>query len=49
VGRKLQKSTASVFGKEVVADNVKALLIYAIVSTVFTVRPPGGANAPQTH
>ncbi|KAG7256251.1 hypothetical protein CRUP_023802 [Coryphaenoides rupestris] len=33
----LENATTSVFGKEVVADNVKALLIYAIVSTVFTV------------
>ena len=34
----LDNATTSVFGKEVVADNVKALLIYAIISTVFTVR-----------
>lgn len=26
------------FGKEVASDNVKALLVYAIVATVFTVR-----------
>uniref|UniRef100_A0A8C5CYU4 Choline transporter-like protein n=1 Tax=Gadus morhua TaxID=8049 RepID=A0A8C5CYU4_GADMO len=33
----LDNATTTVFGKEVVADNVKALLIYAIISTVFTV------------
>lgn len=33
----LENKTESVFGKEVASDNVKALLIYAIVATVFTV------------
>ncbi|XP_077428125.1 choline transporter-like protein 1 [Vanacampus margaritifer] len=33
----LNNNTASVFGKEVAADNVKALLVYAICATVFTV------------
>ncbi|XP_068178047.1 choline transporter-like protein 1 [Antennarius striatus] len=33
----LSNSTLSVFGKEVVSDNVKALLIYAIGATIFTV------------
>lgn len=33
----LKNNTASVFGKEVAADNVKALLVYAICATVFTV------------
>ncbi|XP_034044194.1 choline transporter-like protein 1 [Thalassophryne amazonica] len=33
----LDNKTTSVFGKEVAADNVKALLIYAIGATVFTV------------
>ena len=47
----LDNATTTVFGKEVVADNVKALLIYAIISTVFTVRPQGspapGRTAPS--
>lgn len=30
-------NSTSVFGKEVAADNVKALLIYSIIATVFTV------------
>lgn len=33
----LEDSTLSVFGKEVGSDNVKALLVYAIVATIFTV------------
>ncbi|XP_061685787.1 choline transporter-like protein 1 isoform X3 [Syngnathoides biaculeatus] len=33
----LKNNTTSVFGKEVAADNVKALLVYAIGATVFTV------------
>lgn len=33
----LNNNSTSVFGKEVASDNVKALLIYAIVATVFTV------------
>lgn len=33
----LNNNTPSVLGKEVAADNVKALLIYAIIATVFTV------------
>ncbi|XP_077381171.1 choline transporter-like protein 1 [Festucalex cinctus] len=33
----LNNNTTSVFGKEVAADNVKALLVYAICATVFTV------------
>ncbi|KAJ0051219.1 hypothetical protein NL108_016296, partial [Boleophthalmus pectinirostris] len=33
----LNSNTTNVFGKEVEADNVKALLIYAIGATVFTV------------
>ncbi|XP_077461946.1 choline transporter-like protein 1 [Stigmatopora argus] len=33
----LNNNTTSVFGKEVAADNVKALLVYAICTTVFTV------------
>lgn len=33
----LDSNTLSVFGKEVASDNVKALLIYAIVATIFTV------------
>ncbi|KAM9792572.1 choline transporter-like protein 1 [Neosynchiropus ocellatus] len=33
----LENKTHSVFGKEVASDNVTALLIYAIVATVFTV------------
>lgn len=33
----LNTNSTSVFGKEVASDNVKALLIYAIIATVFTV------------
>lgn len=33
----LNNSTLSVFGKEVAADNVKALLVYSIGATIFTV------------
>ncbi|KAI3353194.1 hypothetical protein L3Q82_019744 [Scortum barcoo] len=33
----LNSNTLSVFGKVVASDNVKALLVYAIVATVFTV------------
>lgn len=33
----LNNSTLSVFGKEVASDNVKALLVYAIGATIFTV------------
>ncbi|KAM9856637.1 choline transporter-like protein 1 isoform 2-T2 [Aulostomus maculatus] len=33
----LNNQTTSVFGKEVAADNVKALLVYAIGATIFTV------------
>lgn len=33
----LNSNSTSVFGKEVVSDNVKSLLIYAIIATVFTV------------
>uniref|UniRef100_A0A667WBR7 Choline transporter-like protein n=1 Tax=Myripristis murdjan TaxID=586833 RepID=A0A667WBR7_9TELE len=33
----LNEKTTSVFGKEVAADNVKALLVYAIGATIFTV------------
>ncbi|XP_054459995.1 choline transporter-like protein 1 [Anoplopoma fimbria] len=33
----LDNNALSVFGKEVASDNVKALLVYAIVATVFTV------------
>ncbi|KAG7225856.1 hypothetical protein INR49_014379 [Caranx melampygus] len=33
----LENNTTSAFGKEVAADNVKALLVYAIGATVFTV------------
>lgn len=33
----LDNNTLSVFGKEVASDNVKALLVYAIIGTVFTV------------
>ncbi|XP_068445020.1 choline transporter-like protein 1 isoform X1 [Clinocottus analis] len=33
----LDSNTLSVFGKEVASDNVKALLVYAIVATIFTV------------
>ncbi|XP_056135584.1 choline transporter-like protein 1 [Lampris incognitus] len=33
----LNDKTLSVFGKEVVSDNVQALLVYAIIATVFTV------------
>lgn len=33
----LNNNTLSVFGKEVASDNVKALLVYAIIGTVFTV------------
>ncbi|XP_040042080.2 choline transporter-like protein 1 [Gasterosteus aculeatus] len=33
----LDQDSLSVFGKEVASDNVKALLVYAIVATVFTV------------
>lgn len=33
----LNNNSTSVFGKEVASDNVKALLIYAIIATVFTV------------
>ncbi|XP_061840378.1 choline transporter-like protein 1 isoform X2 [Nerophis lumbriciformis] len=33
----LKNNTASVFGREVASDNVKALLVYAIFATVFTV------------
>ncbi|XP_074486118.1 choline transporter-like protein 1 [Sebastes fasciatus] len=33
----LDSNTLSVFGKEVASDNVTALLVYAIVATVFTV------------
>lgn len=35
----LESSTLSIFGKEVVADNVKALLGCAIAATIFTVSP----------
>lgn len=34
----LKSNTTSVFGKEVASDNVKALLVYSIGATVFTVR-----------
>lgn len=34
----LDNDTLSVFGKEVVSDNVKALLGSAIAATIFTVR-----------
>uniref|UniRef100_A0A8C2X5S2 Choline transporter-like protein n=1 Tax=Cyclopterus lumpus TaxID=8103 RepID=A0A8C2X5S2_CYCLU len=33
----LDNNALSVFGKEVASDNVKALLVYAIVATIFTV------------
>lgn len=33
----LNNNTLSVFGKEVASDNVKALLVYAIGATIFTV------------
>uniref|UniRef100_A0A3Q3W4Z4 Choline transporter-like protein n=1 Tax=Mola mola TaxID=94237 RepID=A0A3Q3W4Z4_MOLML len=33
----LNNDTLSVFGKEVASDNVKALLVYAIAATIFTV------------
>ncbi|KAM4603399.1 choline transporter-like protein 1 [Polymixia lowei] len=33
----LNEKTVSVFGKEVTSDNVQALLVYAIIATVFTV------------
>lgn len=33
----LNNNTASIFGKEVASDNVKALLVYAIGATIFTV------------
>lgn len=33
----LDSNTLSVFGKEVASDNVTALLVYAIIATVFTV------------
>lgn len=33
----LENNTTSAFGKEVAADNVKALLVYAIGATIFTV------------
>lgn len=33
----LDNNTTSVFGKEVAADNVKALLVFAIGATIFTV------------
>uniref|UniRef100_A0A8C6TYY9 Choline transporter-like protein n=1 Tax=Neogobius melanostomus TaxID=47308 RepID=A0A8C6TYY9_9GOBI len=33
----LNNNSTSVFGKEVASDNVKALLIYAIIATIFTV------------
>uniref|UniRef100_A0A665UWF0 Choline transporter-like protein n=1 Tax=Echeneis naucrates TaxID=173247 RepID=A0A665UWF0_ECHNA len=35
--RALENNTTSAFGKEVAADNVKALLVYAIGATIFTV------------
>lgn len=35
--------TLSAFGKQVASDNVTALLVYAIVATVFTVRLAGKA------
>lgn len=34
----LDNNSLSVFGKEVASDNVTALLVYAIVATIFTVR-----------
>lgn len=33
----LENNTLSVFGKEVASDNVKALLVYSIGATIFTV------------
>lgn len=33
----LNNQTMSVFGKEVASDNVKALLVYSIGATIFTV------------
>lgn len=38
----LDNNTLSIFGKEVVADNVKALLGCAIAATIFTVCPNTG-------
>lgn len=35
----LNNDTLSVFGKEVASDNVKALLVYAIGATIFSVCP----------
>lgn len=35
----LNHNATSVFGKEVASDNVKALLVYAIGATIFTVSP----------
>lgn len=35
----LDNNSLSIFGKEVVSDNVKALLGCAIVATIFTVCP----------
>ena len=40
----LDNDTVSIFGKEVVADNVKALLGCAIAATIFTVRLTTGAH-----
>lgn len=36
----LNTNKTSVFGKEVASDNVKALLVYAIGATIFTVSTP---------
>lgn len=33
----LNSNTLSIFGKEVASDNVKALLVYAVIATIFTV------------
>lgn len=33
----LDNNSTSAIGKEVTSDNVKALLVYAIIATVFTV------------